>query len=210
MSDLEKATAVVAGLEEKRAACIKHGADLADERSNVALAAHTGDAKARKRLDEINSALAMHASELASIDVALRSAGEQVVSAERAKAREERRAEIKRLQEHSKNVRQLGPFMDKGLANLRDGLIALGKNAGGIGRNHQQVATLIRVLQVAFFDTPFRHEIGVPDSPARRDFSNFSAVINGWCDGRDRELARELASLGGKQVEQVKEKENAA
>jgi hypothetical protein len=208
MSDLEKAEAIVAGLEAKRVACIKHGTDLADERSNVALAAHTGDKAARKRLDEINSALAMHASELASIDVALRSAGEQVVSAERAKAREERRAEIKRLQEHSKNVRALGPFMDKGLDNLRDGLIALGKNAGGVGRDWRNVATLIRVLQVAFFDTPFRMEIAVPDFPARRDFPNFTQVIDGWCDSNDAALARELRGLG--ESEQItKEKVDA-
>jgi hypothetical protein len=40
------AEAVVAKLEAKRQACVRHGTDLQDERANVALAAHTGDAKA--------------------------------------------------------------------------------------------------------------------------------------------------------------------
>ena len=79
--NLEKATAIVTRLEEKRVACIKTGTDLADERANVALAAHTGDAKAAKRLQEIHQAIATHSSELASINAALRAAGERVVTA---------------------------------------------------------------------------------------------------------------------------------
>ena len=45
-----KAQAVVADIEAKRAAAVQHGTELADERANVALAAHTGDDKAAKRL----------------------------------------------------------------------------------------------------------------------------------------------------------------
>jgi hypothetical protein len=56
---IEKAEAVVAELEAKRIKCVAHGTELQDERANVALAAHTGDVKARKRLDEINAALAV-------------------------------------------------------------------------------------------------------------------------------------------------------
>jgi hypothetical protein len=58
-----KAEATIAALERKRADAIKAGTELQDERANVALAAHTGDAKARKRLDEINETLAVHTSE---------------------------------------------------------------------------------------------------------------------------------------------------
>jgi hypothetical protein len=43
---IQKAEAVVTSLEAKRAACIQKGTELADERANVALSAHTGDAKA--------------------------------------------------------------------------------------------------------------------------------------------------------------------
>jgi hypothetical protein len=58
---VEKAEAVVASLEAKREECVRHGVELQDDRANVALAAHTGDARARKRLDEINAAVAAHA-----------------------------------------------------------------------------------------------------------------------------------------------------
>ena len=75
---VEKAEKVAASLEAKREACVKHGTELQDERANVALSAHTGDAKARERLDEINSEIAVHASELASLDTALRAALERL------------------------------------------------------------------------------------------------------------------------------------
>jgi len=46
MTEIQKAEAVVTSLEAKRAAWIQKGTELADERANVALSAHTGDAKA--------------------------------------------------------------------------------------------------------------------------------------------------------------------
>ena len=51
---------VVADLEAKRGDAVRHGTELADERANVALAAHTGDDKAAKRLQEIHQAIAVH------------------------------------------------------------------------------------------------------------------------------------------------------
>jgi hypothetical protein len=48
------AQTVVADLGAKRDAAIRHGTDLADERANVALAAHTGDEQAAERLQEIH------------------------------------------------------------------------------------------------------------------------------------------------------------
>jgi hypothetical protein len=75
---VEQAMKVVAQLEAKREACVRAGTELHDERANVPLSAHTGDAKARKRLDEINTAVATHASELASLDAALRAAADKL------------------------------------------------------------------------------------------------------------------------------------
>lgn len=97
---VEKAEKVVASLEAKHEACVRHGTELQAERANVALAAHTGDAKSRKRLDEINTAIATHASELASLDAALRAAADRLTkareheaaAADRALAKEVRKA----------------------------------------------------------------------------------------------------------------------
>lgn len=207
-AELEKAEALVAGLEAKRAAAIKHGTDLSDERANVALSAHTGDKAARKRLDEINTALTTHASELASIDAALRAAASRVATARAAKAGEERRAALEQLQQRSKEFRELGPFLDKAVNNLRLGAIALKENASVVGRDWRHVATLYRVLSVALAGTPFREALPVPDANDRRTFATFSAVIDGWCDSNDASLARELAALGAEA--EHKEKADAA
>jgi hypothetical protein len=99
-----------------------------------------------------------------------------------AKAGEERRAAIKQLQQRSKEFRELGPFLDKAVDNLRRGAIALKENASVVGRDWRHVATLYRVLSVALAGTPFREALPVPDSNDRRTFATFSAVINGWCD----------------------------
>jgi hypothetical protein len=85
---VEQAESVVAKLEAKRAACVKRGTELADERAATALEAHTGNAKAAKRLGEIHTALATQSSELASFDAALNAAGEHHAAAQAAKARE--------------------------------------------------------------------------------------------------------------------------
>jgi hypothetical protein len=85
---VKKAETVIADLEAKRAACVKRGTELADERAAVALDAHTGNTKARKRLDEINAAIATHESELASLGAAIKAAGESLKKAEAAAALE--------------------------------------------------------------------------------------------------------------------------
>jgi hypothetical protein len=186
---------VISDLEAKRAAAVKHGTDLADERANVALAAHTGDDKAAKRLEEIHAAIVRHGSELASLDAAIRAAGTKVDAAQRAAAAEKRKAAIKEQQKLSKEFRELGPFLDKATDNLRRGLIALKQNASVVGRDFRHVQTLHRVLSVALFDTPFRDAFGVPDSNDRRTFASFSGVVNGWCDSNDASLRHELEAL---------------
>ena len=69
------AEAILADLTAKRAHCQRHGIELADQRAQIALKAHTGDIPARERLDQINAAIASHGSELASYDAALQAAG---------------------------------------------------------------------------------------------------------------------------------------
>ena len=50
-----QAQAVVVDLEAKRGDAVRHGTDLADERSSIAFQAHTtNDEKAAKRLQEIH------------------------------------------------------------------------------------------------------------------------------------------------------------
>jgi len=97
MNEVQKSEAVIADLETKRAACVKRGTELADERAAVALDAHTGNVKARKRLDEINAAIATHGSELASIDAAIKAAGERLQQAQASESQTQARKVAREL-----------------------------------------------------------------------------------------------------------------
>jgi hypothetical protein len=196
-----EAQAVVTRLEEKRAAAVQRGTDLADERADIAFKAHTTkDEKASKRLAEIHQAIAIHGSELASLDAALRAAATKVEHAEAALTVEQRRSQIKEQQKHSKEFRELGPFLDKATDNLRRGLKALQQNAASVGKDVRYVQMLHRVLQVALFDTPFRDAFGVPGHDERKSFATFSGVINQWCDSCDAGLKHELAAIDGERT----------
>src|SRR6516162_2921820 len=100
MTDTEKAETTIRELERKREACVVRGTELADERAAVALDAHTGNAKAAKRLAEIHSAIATHGSELTSIDAAIAVAQRNVESAKAAEAA----AEQKRIAEQARLI----------------------------------------------------------------------------------------------------------
>jgi hypothetical protein len=86
-TEIEKAEATIADLERKRVAANEAGRALADEQAAIAFSAHAdGDAKAHKRLDEVNASLAKHGFEVASIDAAIKQAQAKLHEAERAEA----------------------------------------------------------------------------------------------------------------------------
>jgi hypothetical protein len=76
---LEAATVVLADLDSKLIRLKQRGVELGDERQSLALAAHTGDDKARKRLDQVNALIATHHSEVDSLHAAVK-AQEKVVA----------------------------------------------------------------------------------------------------------------------------------
>lgn len=97
---LDQAKAVVETMAAKQEAANRHSENLAAERARVALAAHTGDEAARKRLDEINAEISVHGSEVASIAAAIAQARENVKAAEDSIAAEKRtqqQADAKRI-----------------------------------------------------------------------------------------------------------------
>jgi hypothetical protein len=75
-TDIEKAEAVLADLDSKLIRLKQRGVELGDERSQIALAAHTGDAKARAHLDAVNAQIVTYHSESDSLFDAIKGAGE--------------------------------------------------------------------------------------------------------------------------------------
>jgi hypothetical protein len=108
MFNLKKAEADVASLEQKRAQCVRAGTELSDERSALSFAAHAnGDAKAKARLEVIHDAISKHASELQSVDAALRVAAEHLERAKQDEAAASDRKAAKELRKtYSEFVKQ--------------------------------------------------------------------------------------------------------
>ncbi|TPI54744.1 hypothetical protein FJ417_24655 [Mesorhizobium sp. B3-1-7] len=79
---LDAAKRVVEAIAAKQEAANRHSENLAAERARVALAAHTGDAAAKARLDAINVEVSTHGSEMASLAAAIAEARKNVQAAE--------------------------------------------------------------------------------------------------------------------------------
>jgi hypothetical protein len=120
-NDVEKAQAIVADLEAKRHALIRNGTDLSDEHAHVALAAYySGDAKARKRLDEIEAALSKHTVDLASIDAALKAAAANVTAARAAADRSTNAEHIAKVHALLTDLLAVAPQLDLMTADARN------------------------------------------------------------------------------------------
>lgn len=118
---VEAAEQTLRDLEAKRAACVQRGTDLADERANVAFAAHTGnDAKAAKRLEEIHKAIVVHSSELASLDAALKAAAAKLEAARAAEAREADKENALALREQLKEFLACDESLNEALEALAE------------------------------------------------------------------------------------------
>jgi hypothetical protein len=125
MNDIERAEHVLNSLRQKRDAVVARGVELGDDRTKLAFAAHaTGDAKARKQLDEINREDALRDSELRSLDAAIAEASVRVNRAQQAEARKADQKRAAELRKHVDELAELPAFVDEHLAAALEGLIA--------------------------------------------------------------------------------------
>jgi len=104
---VKKAQHQLASLRNKRQAAEQRRLDLETEREAIALSVHgSGHHKEnRKRLDEINLAVATHSSECASIDGAIRAAAQELANATAAEAIEEQRDRARQAVELAQAMR---------------------------------------------------------------------------------------------------------
>jgi hypothetical protein len=188
---------VVGDLERKRADAIKHGTELADERANVALAAHTGDEKAAKRLCEIHEAIAIHGSELASLDAALKAAFAKREQAQAAVAVEVQRVNAVKLKILSaafvSHLKGLDTVLDD-LVNSLDAVeqIRSQLQALGVGPREEQFIVMgERPLLAAIADTVFEgRDLGRRLTPNER--TSFAALAEAWTRSHHVAIARIL------------------
>ena len=183
-SAVEALEAVLAKLQGMRDNVVRHGTELSDERANVALAAMTGDAKARKRLDAINAELATQHGELESIDAALRTAGERLADAQRDAA-----AEIERNKAIA--MREVLAEFAECAVSLDEALIALGEEGDALRVTIRKLRELgcdfptdaqisvlgLQCVQTALMQTPWKREF---PHLAPKDRRTFGALCGEW------------------------------
>jgi hypothetical protein len=186
----------VSDLEVKRTACVAHGTELADERASVALAAHTGDEQAAKRLQEIHQAIAVHGSELASLDAALRAAATKVEAAQATVAVERQKADAIKLRQVSRAFVAHLRKIDKSLDDMVNGLfdaepLRQQLNALGVGPTYEQFCVLgERPLLLALADTVFEGRLGRRLAPNER--MTFTELAAAWTRQHEVAVARML------------------
>jgi hypothetical protein len=195
---ISKAEADIARLESEREAHVARGVELAERRKAASYAAHVQhDRESRKQLDAVNAEMA---SELVSFEDALVEARAKLIGAQRAQAREAERAHILDLKKQNDEVRKLGPWLDRAVADYVGGLRGLLK-VPNLGLPHptngQQVLMLYSCLSVAVRGTAWEREFGVADSNDKKSFGSHAAIIDQWCNANARDFEYRLAALDG-------------
>jgi len=196
------AQSVVSDLEAKRGDAVRRGVDLADERAAIAFAAHTTqDEKATARLQEVHLAISMHASELASLDAAVRAAGTKVDVAKAGLALELRRMDALKLRAASAafsvHCRKLDRALDQLVNVLYDAEpIRQQLNALGVAPSYEQFCVLgERPILLALSDTVFEGRVGRVLAPSER--MTFSQLAASWT--KSHEVA--VASILGERTD---------
>ena len=192
-----QANAVVTDLEAKRGDAVRRGTDLADERSSIAFAAHTtNDEQANKRLQEIHLAISMHASELASLDAAIRAASTKVDVAKSALAVELQKVDALKLRDASHAFAAHMKKLDRALDQLVNVLydpepIRQRLNAHGVAPSYAQFVALgERPILLALSDTIFEGRVGRVLAPSER--MTFTQLAEAWSRQHEDAVARIL------------------
>jgi hypothetical protein len=191
------AQSIVSDLEVKRAAAVQRGTELADERSAIAFQAHTtNDEAAAKRLQELHQAIAVHGSELASLDAAIRAAGERVEAAQAAVALEMQKLNASKLCHVSRTFFAQCKKIDQALDDMVNALYDIEPirqqfDALGVGPSSEQFRVLgERPILLALADTDFEGRIGRHLAPNER--MTFTQLAEAWSRQHRATVARIL------------------
>jgi hypothetical protein len=194
VADAEQA---IANLEQKRAAMVARGDQLATNRASVAYKAlHDDDATAKATLERINKESIEHDHALASVDAALKTARHRLEAAKRHEAKAADRDNARQLSVALDQFTQTAAELDRVLADVA----ALGHNLHQIqGRmrefgspvpNAAQLDSLgFRCLLTACAATPWHRHFQVLAPHERRTFSDLIAI---WTDTNRKHLAARL------------------
>jgi hypothetical protein len=198
MTEVLKAEATIAKLEDARRALIQKAIELAEERNRIAFGAHVeGDAKSRKRLDAINAELATMASEQASVEAALIEATARCNVARAGEALAADRTDALRLREKLAKFRELGMVLDDCFADFKSAAIEMKAVLDEI-HNLGQAAPTAQSFKVNC-DLAFKTAVqGTPfwsqDFPAlgHGQKKTFKSLVDAWSGNIEANIAARL------------------
>jgi hypothetical protein len=202
-TDIEKAGHTLAALQTKREDWIKRGTELADERSSVAFNAHAcGDQKSRAKLDKLNTEIATHASELASLDSAIAEANSRLANAKHNAALAADREQATELAEVLETFVECGRGIDAALtiiierSRLMEKTLHRMNQLGAHSPNRNQLETLgALALHTALMQTPWTREFRHLSPSERRTFNQ---MVDAWLPIVEANITQRLADNQGK------------
>ena len=202
MTEVEKAIATIKTLEDARQKLIQNQTELADERGRVALGAHTGDQKARKRLDAINTEVVSYAFEMSSIEAAITEAHARLAAAQAAEAVAADEAKALQLRELNTRFVELGLVVDDAFtdisASIPEMITLLNEmhRLGATSPTNEQLRVLGTIaLKTAIQTLPplwvreFDFQLLAPNQK-----KTFAAVVEGWHSMIERNVEQRLRS----------------
>lgn len=185
-TQVEAAQSIVDRLEAARLQLIERGKELAEERRKISFLAHTGDAKARARLDRIIADLGAHGNELASVEDAIIEAGARLNVARVHASLSADREQALDLRDALFDFCDAGEKMDAAFVAIREASEAM-RDAhskmyalGARTPSHEQVRVFgLLALQTALMQSPWAKEFPHLAPHERRDFKS---LVDGWHD----------------------------
>jgi hypothetical protein len=206
MNDIEKAELTIRNLENIRKHLLQQQAELENERGRVALGAHTGDKKARQRLDEINSKAIAFASEFASVEAAINEATKNLDAARKAEALAADKAAALQLREAIVEFVEECNELD---ASLEDMAFHANAAKDKLDRIHQLGALAptseqFRVngancFKSALMKTGWKKEFEFEHIPAHR-LQSFRILVSGWASMLMKDVERRLGEPAAREA----------
>jgi hypothetical protein len=202
MTDIAAAQATLVELQSKRDALVARGVELAEQRQQIAFAAHTGDQAARKKLDGINRESGMQASELESLDAAIAEATKRVVAAERVVAIQAERAAALDLRKVADELHAAGAdagFALEAFVLAADRLheVADKLSASGAPPRHEQIISLgYRAIGTALMRTLWGREF---EQVRPHERYTFPQLCDGWATQLQSAIDYRLGELDRQQ-----------
>jgi hypothetical protein len=195
---LREARETLASLIDKRALADHRFVELDAERTRVSFAAHTGEPRARKALDDVLRVMARHDGETRSLDAAVAEAQRRVAEAETAHRTAEEAERARQALALLADLRDLGARLDAAAKDLVDGYSAFQscyRSIRSLGVKHPEPEIFRIACRNSIIAALMHSDLGLHrDPPAfippgqRHSFEEllqgWGASIEGWCSQR--------------------------